>query len=124
MFNSKYTNKSVDWRHRIIELLCENKAKIDKKLPLPPYFWREKPWKNYWAYQASLISPIVQHVDYLSIFKAIKETGASSLKNQNFKKCCWQIFKASQSKPQVEIDTSLEKSLGSFKNKETNLDLL
>lgn len=124
MFDSKYTDKEVDWRHRVIELLCENKARIENKLPLPPLFWREKPWKQYWAYQAGLIPPIIKHVDYISIFKAVKETGTSSLKNQNFKKRCWEIFKASQNKPQVELDISLEKSLGSFKKKNTNLDLL
>jgi len=124
MFNSKYTKKSVDWRHRIIELLCENKAKMDKKLPLPPSFWNNKPWSQYWAYQASLIKPIVEHVDYISIYKAIKETGATSLKNQKFKKRCWAIYKASQAKPQVQVDVSSEKSLGSFKKTKTNLDLL
>lgn len=124
MFNSKYTKKTVGWRHRIIELLCENKARIDNKLPLPPAFWNQKPWKQYWAYQASLIKPIIEHVDYISIYKAIVETKTSSLKNKRFKIRCWEIFKASQNKPQVQIEPSAEKSLGSFKKKETNLDLL
>ena len=71
-FVSKYSNnKEVSAAQFITELICENKAKLNKK-DLHFRFWNNKEWASFYRNQIASANKLVNQYDPLDIIKALK----------------------------------------------------
>lgn len=78
-FPSRYSNgKSVSAAQYITELICENKAKIDKE-DLHYRFWVTKKWDKYYRNQIATANKLVKKYDPVAIAKALKDNRASRI---------------------------------------------
>lgn len=71
-FISKYSNdKEVSAAQFITELICENKAKIDKK-DLHYKFWMNKEWASFFKNQIASAHKLLKQYDAIDIIRALK----------------------------------------------------
>lgn len=71
-FVSKYSNnKEVSAAQFITELICENKAKINKK-DLHFRFWNNKEWASFYRNQIASANKLVKNYNPLDIIRALK----------------------------------------------------
>ena len=71
-FISKYSNnKEVSAAQFITELICENKAKVDKK-DLHFRFWNNKEWAKFYRDQIASANKLLKQYYPLDIIKALK----------------------------------------------------
>ena len=76
---SKYSNgKEVSAAQYITELICENKARLEKK-DLHYRFWTNKIWSKYYRDQIASANKLLQKYDAKSIVNALKDTHASKI---------------------------------------------
>lgn len=72
IFISKYSNdKEVSAAQFITELICENKARIDKK-DLHYKFWLNKEWANFFKNQIASAHKLLKQYDAIDIIRALK----------------------------------------------------
>lgn len=73
---SKYSNgKLVSPAQYITELICENKARVDKK-DLHYRFWVNKDWASFYRNQIASANKLVKQYDPKAIINAIKNQQA------------------------------------------------
>lgn len=78
-FPSRYSNgKSVSAAQYITELICENKARLDKE-DLHYKFWTTKKWANFYRNQIATANKLVKKYAPVAIVKALKDTKASRI---------------------------------------------
>ncbi len=71
-FPSKYSNgKDVSAAQFITELICENKAKIDKR-DLHFKFWNNKEWASFFRNQIASANKLLKNYDAVDIIRALK----------------------------------------------------
>lgn len=76
---SKYSNgKTVSAAQYITELICENKAKIEKK-DLHYRFWTSKEWSKYYRDQIATTNKLLQKYEAKAIINALKDPTASRI---------------------------------------------
>lgn len=76
---SKYSNgKTVSAAQYITELICENKAKIEKK-DLHYRFWTTKEWSRYYRDQIATSNKLLQKYECKAIINALKDPAASRI---------------------------------------------
>lgn len=76
---SKYSNgKMVSAAQYITELICENKAKIEKK-DLHYRFWTSKEWSRYYRDQIATTNKLLKKYDARAIINALKDSAASKI---------------------------------------------
>lgn len=76
---SKYSNgKEVSAAQYITELICENKAKLEKK-DLHYRFWANKVWSRYYRDQIASANKLLQKYDAKSIVNALKDAQATKI---------------------------------------------
>lgn len=76
---SKYSNgKTVTAAQYITEIICENKAKIDKK-DLHYKFWTSKEWSRYYRDQIATAIKLVKKYPEQAIINALKNPKASKI---------------------------------------------
>lgn len=76
---SKYSNgKTVSAAQYITELICENKAKIEKK-DLHYRFWTSREWSKYYRDQIATTNKLLQKYDAKAIINALKDPTASRI---------------------------------------------
>lgn len=76
---SKYSNgKEVSAAQYITELICENKARLEKK-DLHYRFWTNKIWSRYYRDQIATANKLLQKYDAKSIVNALKDTQACKI---------------------------------------------
>lgn len=76
---SKYSNgKEVSASQYITELICENKAKIEKK-DLHYKFWNNKIWSKYYRDQIASANKLLKDYDAKAIVNALKDPQASKI---------------------------------------------
>lgn len=76
---SKYSNgKYVTAAQYITELICENKARKDKK-DLHFKFWTDKQWSLYYRNQIATANQLIQKYDEKAIIKALKNKKAENI---------------------------------------------
>jgi hypothetical protein len=76
---SKYSNgKMVSGAQYITELICENKAKIEKK-DLHYRFWTSKEWSKYYRDQIATSNKLLQKYEAKAIINALKDSDASKI---------------------------------------------
>lgn len=76
---SKYSNgKYVTAAQYITELICENKAKQDKK-DLYFKFWTSKEWSLYYRNQIATANKLVKKYNPQAIIRALKTTQATKI---------------------------------------------
>ena len=76
---SKYSNgKEVSAAQYITELICENKARLEKK-DLHYRFWTNKIWSKYYRDQIATANKLLQKYDAKSIVNALKDSQASKI---------------------------------------------
>lgn len=76
---SKYSNgKEVSAAQYITELICENKARLEKK-DLHYRFWTNKIWSKYYRDQIATSNKLLQKYDAKSIVNALKDSQASKI---------------------------------------------
>lgn len=76
---SKYSNgKTVSAAQYITELICENKAKIDKK-DLHYRFWTSKEWSKYYRDQIATSNKLLQKYEPKAIINALKDSSAAKI---------------------------------------------
>lgn len=76
---SKYSNgKMVSAAQYITELICENKAKIEKK-DLHYRFWTSKEWAKYYRDQIATTNKLLQKYDPKAIINALKDSASSKI---------------------------------------------
>jgi hypothetical protein len=76
---SKYSNgKTVSAAQYITEIICENKAKIEKK-DLHYRFWTSKEWSRYYRDQIATSNKLLQKYDAKAIINALKDVSASKI---------------------------------------------
>lgn len=79
MYPSKYSNgKNVSAAQYITELICENKAKQDKK-DLHFRFWTNKEWSSYYKNQIATANKLVKKYDEQAIIRALKNKKAEKI---------------------------------------------
>lgn len=79
MYISKYSNgKSVSAAQYITELICENKAKQDKK-DLHFKFWTNKEWAAYYRNQIATANKLVKKYNEQAIIRALKNPKAQKI---------------------------------------------
>jgi hypothetical protein len=72
-FISRYSNnKEVSAAQYIVELICEKKAKFDKK-DLHYRFWVNKEWSAYYRNQIATANKLVKKYNPLAIVKALQD---------------------------------------------------
>lgn len=70
---SKYSNgKKVSAAQYIVELICENKAKINKE-DLHYRFWISKKWSTFYKNQIATAHKLVKQYDPIAIIRALKD---------------------------------------------------
>jgi len=78
-YPSRYSNgKLVSAAQYITELICENKAKVDKK-DLGFKFWTNKDWSKYYRDQIATANKLLAKYDEKAIIKALKHPRASNI---------------------------------------------
>lgn len=78
-FPSRYSNgKLVSAAQYITELICENKAKINKE-DLHYKFWTTTKWSQYYRNQIASANKLIKKYDPLAIIKALKDNRASKI---------------------------------------------
>jgi ribosomal protein S25 len=78
-YPSRYSNgKNVSAAQYITELICENKAKIDKE-DIGLKFWTNKKWTNYYRNQISSANKLLEKYNEQAIIKALKSTKAERI---------------------------------------------
>lgn len=78
-FPSRYSNgKQVSAAQYITELICENKAKLDKE-DLHYKFWITKKWQNFYRNQIATANKLVKKYNPVAIVKALKDSKASKI---------------------------------------------
>lgn len=76
---SKYSNgKMVSAAQYITEIICENKAKIEKK-DLHYRFWTSKEWSRYYRDQIATTNKLLQKYDAKAIINALKDSAAARI---------------------------------------------
>lgn len=76
---SKYSNgKYVSPAQYITEIICENKAKIDKK-DLHYRFWLNKEWAAYFRNQIATANKLIKQYGHKAIVRALKNEKASRI---------------------------------------------
>ena len=79
MYISKYSNgKSVSAAQYITELICENKARKDKK-DLHFRFWTNRTWAAYYRNQIATANKLVQKYDEQAIVRALRSKEAEKI---------------------------------------------
>lgn len=72
-FISRYSNnKEVSAAQYIVELICEKKAKLDKK-DLHYRFWLTKEWATYYRNQIATAYKLVKKYNPIAIVKALQD---------------------------------------------------
>jgi ribosomal protein S25 len=78
-FPSRYSNgKLVSAAQYITELICENKAKINKE-DLHYKFWTTTKWSQYYRNQIASANKLIKTYDPLAIITALKDNRASKI---------------------------------------------
>ena len=78
-FPSRYSNgKQVSAAQYITELICENKAKINKE-DLSYKFWTTPKWEKYYRNQISSANKLIEKYNPLAIVKALKDSKAERI---------------------------------------------
>jgi len=78
-FPSKYSNgKFVSAAQFITEMICENKARKDKK-DLHYRFWTNKEWAAFYRSQIASAHKLLQKYDVMAIAKALKHDKARKI---------------------------------------------
>lgn len=78
-FPSRYSNgTTVSAAQYITELICENKAKIDKE-DLYYRFWLTKKWDKYYRNQIASANKLVKQYDPRAIILALKDKKAQKI---------------------------------------------
>jgi hypothetical protein len=73
-FISRYSNnKEVSAAQYIVELICEKKAKIEKK-DLHYRFWLTKEWEKYYKNQIATAHKLVKKYNPIAIVKALQDS--------------------------------------------------
>lgn len=76
-FISRYSNnKEVSPAQYIVELICEKKAKIEKK-DLHYRFWLNKEWSRYYKNQIATANQLVKRYNPIAIVKALQDPKTS-----------------------------------------------
>ena len=76
---SKYSNgKSVTAAQYITEIICENKAKLEKK-DLHFKFWTNKQWSRYYRDQIATANKLVKQYSEQAIIKALKSVAGEKI---------------------------------------------
>jgi hypothetical protein len=76
---SKYSNgKAVTESQYVTELICENKAKIEKK-DLHFRFWVSKEWERFYRDQIATANKLLKKYEAKAIINALKDTAASKI---------------------------------------------
>jgi hypothetical protein len=129
---SKYSNgKYVSPAQYITEMICENKAKIDKK-DLHYRFWLNKEWSAFFRNQIATANKLVKTYGDKAVIKALKNDKASRIYSLRspvlldiIKK---EAFILSQQQPPVpknydrNIDISKRRNLRTSKNIRSKLE--
>lgn len=129
---SKYSNgKYVSPAQYITEMICENKAKIDKK-DLHYRFWLNKEWSVFFRNQIATANKLVKTYGDKAVIKALKNDKASRIYSLRspvlldiIKK---EAFILSQQQPPVpknydrNIDISKRRNLRTSKNIRSKLE--
>lgn len=78
-FPSRYSNgKQVSAAQYITELICENKAKINKE-DLHYKFWTTPKWAKYYRDQISSANKLIKKYNPIAIVKALKDSQAERI---------------------------------------------
>lgn len=78
-YPSRYSNgKSVSAAQYITELICENKAKINKE-DIGFKFWTNKKWMKYYRDQIASANKLLAKYNEQAIIKALKTTKAEKI---------------------------------------------
>ena len=78
-FISKYSNdKEVSASQFITELICENKARADKK-DLHFRFWNNKEWAYFFKNQIASANKLIKTHEPIDIIKALKTTSGKRI---------------------------------------------
>lgn len=78
-FPSRYSNgKQVSAAQYITELICENKAKINKE-DLNYKFWITPKWSKYYRDQISSANKLVKKYNPMAVVKALKDSQAERI---------------------------------------------
>lgn len=76
---SKYSNdKTVTAAQYITELICENKAKIEKK-DLHFKFWISKEWEKFYRDQIATANKLLKTYEPKAVINALKDTASSRI---------------------------------------------
>jgi len=76
-FISRYSNnKEVSAAQYIVELICEKKAKLEKK-DLHYRFWLTKEWEKYYKNQIATAHKLVKKYNPIAIVKALQDEKTS-----------------------------------------------
>lgn len=122
-YPSKYSNgKSVSAAQYITELICEHKAKIDKK-DLHYRFWVNKEWAAFYRNQIATANKLVKKYDPSAIIKAINNKRSErtySLRSPYLIKIIDQEQKKINSKPAEQQTTSYDRNVDSSKRRKSN----
>ena len=78
-YPSRYSNgKLVSAAQYITEIICENKARIDK-LDLHFRFWTNKKWSRFYRDQIATANKLLKNFDSKAIVKALNDTAAKNI---------------------------------------------
>lgn len=78
-YPSKYSNgKSVSAAQYITELICEKKAKLDKK-DLHYRFWVSPEWESFYRNQISSAHKLLKKYSDVAVVRALKNTRAEKI---------------------------------------------
>lgn len=78
-YPSKYSNgKSVSSAQYITEIICEKKAKIDKK-DLHYRFWVSPEWQLFYRNQIATANKLIKKYDDVSVIRALNNPKASKI---------------------------------------------
>lgn len=78
-YPSRYSNgKEVSAAQYITELICENKAKIEK-IDLGYRFWTNKKWEKFYRDQIATANKLLAKYNEIAIIKALKNTKSQKI---------------------------------------------
>jgi hypothetical protein len=104
-FPSKYSNgKDVSAAQFITELICENKAKIDKR-DLHFKFWNNKEWASFFRNQIASANKLLKNYDAVDIIRALKTPKGQKIYSLRAKHLIPMIIEQ-QTKSQNMVDAS------------------
>lgn len=129
-YPSKYSNgKQVSGAQYITEIICENKAKKDKK-DLHFRFWIEPYWEKFFRNQIASANKLIKIYDPIDIAKALKTSAGQkifSLRAPHLIRMIeieQQKRKTLESKPKIQIERKENLVTKSHQPNKTILDLL